>query len=184
MNKEQFNNLTILEQVEYINEELSKGFSNTKIANALGIERTTFRKRFLKNNYKFDSDKKAYLFQETIKGDDKKHEEKYEKEILKLLKNDITRKNLIELVNNYNKIEKIIDDYEKKCEQKYERVIEENLLLKLELEKDKFVRTTIKIHEDILKEFNKYCNRNKNINKQNLYSIAIRKFLDSENNKY
>ena len=180
MNKEQFNNLTILEQVEYINGKLSEGFSNTKIANDIGIERTTFRKRFLKNNYIFDSNKNAYLFQKTIKDDAKK----YENEILRLLKNDITRKNLIELVKNYNKIEKIIDDYEKRCEQKYESIIEENLLLKLELEKDKFVRTTIKIHEDILQEFNKYCNKNKNINKQNLYSIAIRKFLDDEKNKY
>ena len=45
MNKEQFNNLGTLEQIEYINSQLDT-LSLTKVCQNIGIDRSTVRKRF------------------------------------------------------------------------------------------------------------------------------------------
>lgn len=50
MNKEQFNNLSIEEQITYINIELEKT-SLTKACEAIGIDRATVRKRFKSRGY-------------------------------------------------------------------------------------------------------------------------------------
>lgn len=50
MNKEQFNNLNIEEQVKYINTELQIT-SLTKVCDSIGIDRATVRKRFKSNGY-------------------------------------------------------------------------------------------------------------------------------------
>lgn len=56
MNKEQFNALEILEQVEYINKGLESE-SVTKVCANIGIDRSTVRKRFETNGYKLEGGK-------------------------------------------------------------------------------------------------------------------------------
>lgn len=50
MNKEQFNNLNILEQIEYINSQLDKD-SLTKVCKTIGVNRSTISKRFKSKGY-------------------------------------------------------------------------------------------------------------------------------------
>lgn len=50
MNKERFNKLELMEQIEYINEKL-KEYSLTKICEEIGIARSTIRGRFKKLGY-------------------------------------------------------------------------------------------------------------------------------------
>ena len=50
MNKEQFNNLDILEQIEYINSQLELN-SLAKVCQTIGIDRATVRKRFKSKGY-------------------------------------------------------------------------------------------------------------------------------------
>ena len=50
MNKEQFNNLDILEQIEFINSQLDT-LSLTKVCQNIGIDRSTVRKRFKSKGY-------------------------------------------------------------------------------------------------------------------------------------
>ena len=56
MNKEQFNALEILEQVEYINKGLESE-SVTKVCASIGIDRATVRKRFARNGYELVDNK-------------------------------------------------------------------------------------------------------------------------------
>lgn len=56
MNKDQFNALEILEQVEYINKELESE-SVTKVCASIGIDRATVRKRFARNGYELVDNK-------------------------------------------------------------------------------------------------------------------------------
>ena len=66
MNKDEFNNLTIENQVEYINKCLNTNNSSlTKISKNLGIDRATIRKRFEKNNYIFDKNNHIYIINNT-----------------------------------------------------------------------------------------------------------------------
>lgn len=50
MDKEKFNKLTIMDQVQYINDCLSK-MSLTKACNSIGVNRSTISKRFNLNGY-------------------------------------------------------------------------------------------------------------------------------------
>lgn len=56
MNKDEFNALRILEQVEYINKGLESE-SVTKVCARIGIDRATVRKRFERNGYKLEGGK-------------------------------------------------------------------------------------------------------------------------------
>lgn len=56
MNKEKFNELEILEQVEYINKGLELE-SVTKVCANIGIDRATVRKRFARNGYELVGNK-------------------------------------------------------------------------------------------------------------------------------
>lgn len=63
MNKDQFNALEILEQVEYINKGLESE-SVTKVCASIGIDRATVRKRFSRIGYKLEGGK--YIATENI----------------------------------------------------------------------------------------------------------------------
>lgn len=56
MNKEEFNKLEILDQVEYINKGLESA-SVTKVCQGIGIDRSTVRKRFKSKGYKLVGNK-------------------------------------------------------------------------------------------------------------------------------
>ena len=48
MNKLEFNQLELHQQVQYINDQLVLGSYITKVCDAIGIDRSTVRKRFKK----------------------------------------------------------------------------------------------------------------------------------------
>lgn len=60
MNKLEFNQLELHQQVQYINDQLVLGSSITKVCDAIGIDRSTVRKRFKKGGYVFNTDLNLY----------------------------------------------------------------------------------------------------------------------------
>ena len=60
MTKEDFNKLEVLEQLEYINNLLAEGKSLRVISGNLGMSKTTFRDRFTKIGYIYDSNTSQY----------------------------------------------------------------------------------------------------------------------------
>ena len=78
---------------------------------------------------------------------------------------------------NYEKIQRLLDRYENNTFNN-ESLINESLRLKLLNEKDKNIRTTIKIHKEILDDFDKFCSENKDYLKQDLVSSALYEFLE------
>ena len=56
MNREEFNKLGILDQIDYINKGL-ESTSLTKVCASIGIDRATVRKRFGRNGYKLEGGK-------------------------------------------------------------------------------------------------------------------------------
>ena len=63
MNREEFNKLGILDQIDYINKGLESK-SVTKVCDSIGIDRGTVRKRFGRNGYKLEGGK--YIATENI----------------------------------------------------------------------------------------------------------------------
>src|SRR5699024_1852064 len=60
MNKLEFNQLELHQQVQYINDQLVLGSSITKVCDAIGIDRSTVRKRFKKGGYVFNTELNRY----------------------------------------------------------------------------------------------------------------------------
>lgn len=66
MIKESFNKLEVLEQLEYINNELLKGESLRSISEKLSMSKTTIRDRFKKIGYIYNAETKQYYKDDTI----------------------------------------------------------------------------------------------------------------------
>ncbi|WBL49676.1 DNA-binding protein [Clostridium estertheticum] len=62
----EFDRLEVLSQLEYINTELTKGNTLTKICEAIGVARTTIRDRFLKERYIFNKINNTYEYDKSI----------------------------------------------------------------------------------------------------------------------
>lgn len=60
MNKDAFNNLKVIDQINYINNKLSEGNTLTKIAKEIGIGRSTMSERFKKVGYTYNGEVKQY----------------------------------------------------------------------------------------------------------------------------
>lgn len=60
MNKEQFNQLEVLEQIQYINDNI-EGMSLTKLCEEIGVNRSTLTKRFKAKGYTFNKELNKYI---------------------------------------------------------------------------------------------------------------------------
>lgn len=65
MNKEQFKNIDIFEQIEYVNNILKEGKTLTSFSEEIGISRKTISKNFSKAGYKYSQSKKQYILENT-----------------------------------------------------------------------------------------------------------------------
>ena len=54
MNKTEFNNLDVMEQIKYINSQLIEGNTLTNVCKSIGIGRSTIRDRFKKVSYEYN----------------------------------------------------------------------------------------------------------------------------------
>ena len=66
MNKEQFKNLDILAQIEYVNNILKEGKTLTAFSEEVEISRKTISKNFSKFGYKYSQSKKQYILENTL----------------------------------------------------------------------------------------------------------------------
>ncbi|MEX6588260.1 hypothetical protein [Paraclostridium bifermentans] len=65
MNKEQFKDIDIFEQIEYVNNILKEGKTLTSFSEEIGISRKTISKNFSKAGYKYSQSKKQYIIENT-----------------------------------------------------------------------------------------------------------------------
>ncbi|WP_257676378.1 DNA-binding protein [Clostridium felsineum] len=183
MNRSEFDKLDFTGQVSYINEELIKGSTLTKICKSINIGRTTIRDRFIKGGYSFNKEKNQYLKTTNDKNNSKvTHKNNIvsndnSKTIVEFnsIKND-----LLELIKNKDDILKIIDDYKKNINNRIIDVPELNINdIPPEMQKNINTRS-LKIYDPIYKLFSKLCNKYSSIKKQDLISLALLEFY----NKY
>lgn len=73
MNKQKFNSLDLMKQLEYVNKKLSDGESLREISKGLNMSKTTIRNRFKKIDYVFNKDKKQYIKDNENVEDEYKH---------------------------------------------------------------------------------------------------------------
>lgn len=190
MTKEQFNELEVLKQIDYINEQLKNNMSITGVCKNIGIGRATIRDRFKKVNYVYDKEANAYVLKEvnndcnvgvidTNNGCDMLDETTYITEVSKeegvfeiIEKSDEEIKNnLLDLAKNYELLREIMDMHRRNTS-----VVKKQIVIDLDDSESKLV--TLRVNSDVLGKFNKFCDNNKQFKKVDLLSQAMKNFID------
>lgn len=155
MDKEQFNSLDILEQIEYINKGLETD-SLTKVCKDIGIDRATIRKRFKTNGYNLIDNKYSHTDNtKTIKNTVKKDTTKANKDTNNTDDTKILNKRMDSLEQQLQSIIDKLDTLNtndtttaKKLNIDDIKIVEGNT-----------VSRAYRINEDIQKEFKQLCRR-------------------------
>lgn len=180
MDKLEFNKLNIQEQVKYINDQLTDtGMSVTKVCEAIGIDRSTVRKRFKKGGYVFNTDLNLY------KGDILNVESGKE---IATTPNKKPSKNKTN-TDNTNTIEDRVIALESQIKA-LEHIVHNNQInatdttnaSNIELELLEFNADTVtrayRIYEYVQKDFKIFCKKHSEYKVQDIISTALVEFMN------
>lgn len=200
MSKEEFNKLEVLEQIQYINNQLENNKSVTSVCKEIGVGRSTIRDRFKKVNYIYSKDLNKYIHNESITDVLQEPTEPLgvnngcaTSDINKVNNNNITdviqndtvteiinksdeeiKNNLLDLVNNYDVLKDIIELHRRNTS-----VIKQQIIIDVEDAESKL--TTLRVNSKVLEQFNMFCSSNKQYKKVDLLSQAMKEFIEKYN---
>lgn len=163
-----------LEEVaKYLNKELLKGRKQKEIEiNDFKVNERVIAKRLVSKGYKkVDNQYTKYHKGNTvvIKNEEREYDNS---NTIVMNKNEIQDK-IIVLAQNYDKILKIIEEYDKQYDNEYGSIIVE-----LPIETVKEFRTTIRVNNIIWEQFNEFTNKYKEFTKRDLLSMALKEYMD------
>ena len=182
MDKDTFNKLDTMDQIEFVNKKLKEGYSLSKLDNENIISsRKTVSNRFKKVGYELNKETNQYENTiEIVKPEAKEiittNTQKQESSNLVVLGDQVNNKALEQIILNYadmnNKLNEVYDWYQKSSN---------NVVIEDKLEIDDFegkvVVRSYKLYESIQKEFAEFCASSK-YRVQDIVSQAFKEFLD------
>lgn len=143
MNKQLFNSLSLIEQVNFFNEKLQNGMNITQICNSINISYNTVRDRFSKNFYTYNKLTNRYECVEKIFPlDEQAIERALEKVVTKIF-------NTTPQINNSSNEKLIIEPMD-----------------------EEIVNRSFRIYDKVLKDFIIFC-ENSNYNQYDILSQFI-----------
>lgn len=202
VDKQQFNKMDVLKQLEYINAELEKGGSLRGISGQIGLSKTTIRDRFEKTGYKFNAEQKQYVKVDNMGVLQFKHDDMLEsKHSLNIIKDTDNSTPKLEStdttqIKHAHNIKTAFNKDDVKALQDLIS-IKDDLMQLLISSKDS--RTIIdvpeitidslrlsgniktrsfNIYESVIDEFIKFCENNKAFTQKDLLSMAIVEYID------
>ena len=188
MNKTEFNNLDVLEQIEYINKNLLEGNTLTNICKNIGIGRSTIRDRFKKVSYEYNKATNQYesiieiIEAETVApaGANKPIKEDI-KPIIQQSSNLVVGTDseiLSHIINNYDdNLSKLNEMYNWYKLQSSNKVVQTEKFKVDDFEGDIVVRS-YKLYEPIQREFLEFCKKNNKYKVQDILSQFIKEGLE------
>lgn len=201
LTKEEFGKLSLKEQIDYYNKNMTLGKTAALISREIGINESTSRKKFAKKGYHLNKEKNKYVL-----NDDKSMTSKNtinravndkcnttlikSKEILKdvndddnsdtLVINNELKRNLLSLAENYSEFKTMLEWFKNRDDNDNTGVIEIIQGINIDLPESEDKRTTIRINKSIWDDFDKFCNDYCHYNKQDLHAMALKEYM----NKY
>lgn len=187
MDRKEFDDLNIKEQIEYMNKELVNGCTVTKVCKSIGIGRSTVRDRFKKVGQVYDGSLNQYV------GDNSKtslsgNENKVivPKDIIQdgdktIVTNKKVLKNLIGLSKSYDKIMEMIAWFESDKDKTNVIEVTEGIKIDLPEETDKEFRKTIRINDVVWEQFSEFCDKHKEFKQKDLHSQALLEYIEKYN---
>ena len=194
MKRSEFDNLSFMEQVEYVNKKLLEGTTITNICKSIGIGRTTIRDRFKSISYEYNKDTKQYEsfidvidpgaeICATIDGN-------YESSNGVVINNNtmssnkivvaeqVNNKLLEDLILNYNDMNNKLNEVYSWYQKSSNKVVIEENKLNIEAFEGDLVTRSYKLYEPIQKEFLEFCKKNNRYRVQDILSQALKEFID------
>lgn len=194
MTKEQFNQLDVLEQIKYINNQLENNSTLTLVCKELNVGRSTIRDRFKKLSYSYSKELNRYVYNDSVTGivknvimennnrvTDVTHEgnnanntnvSQVDKVTDIINKSDVEiKETLLDIVNNYDTIKEIIELHRRNTS-----VIKQQIVIDVEDAESKL--TTLRVNSKELELFNVFCEDNKQYKKIDLISQALKEFRE------
>ncbi|WP_297638789.1 hypothetical protein [uncultured Clostridium sp.] len=153
--------MDIKEQIRYVNEELKKGLSITKIEKNLKLGKDTLRKRLNKQGYNYDKMQKQFIESAINKNIDKdiKQQESIKINIDKMSNLECFTQEEIEILKQIAKDKSVINSNELK-----------------KLMSEDYKTTTLEIEINLGKMLEKYCYENK-LTKKTVINQALLTYL-------
>ncbi len=196
MNKEKFNKLEILDQIQYINKELKNNKSITSVCKEIEVGRSTIRDRFKRANYRYSKELNEYVDNNCITNVSQLNADTNNRCITSVKKEEnnsstpVTQKdtlteivtksdeeirnNLLDLVNNYDVLKDIIELHRRNTS-----VVKQQIVIDLEDAESKLA--TLRVNSKVLDQFKDFCSKHKEYKKVDLLSQAIKNFIENYN---
>ena len=209
MNKEEFKNLDILSQIEYVNNILKEGTTLTKFSEEIEISRKTISKNFSKLGYKYSESKKQYMLENTDiqAGEQKKYYSNItesnikstpgEKSNIPVINNITTnleisnnqKNSLIYLMENADRIKVILDG----PNEYYKDITDSNIEKKEDIVKDiynfkqgkrDYRAKTLKLDLEVQKGFEKIAEdlKESGVTQQELLNYILNEYIEFYDN--
>ena len=192
MDKEQFNSLEVIEQINYINDKLSEGNTLSKLAKEIGIGRSTISDRFNKVGYKYNSEVKQYqcyveiVDQESVNnvvGTDNQSKDINSVESGNLEHYAVTGTNneiLVHMVNNYDdNLKKLNEMYAWYVAQTNDDVVVEPGKFIIKEFKGNTVSRNFKLYEPLQKKLMRFCKKNNKYKIQDIVCTLLDEALEN-----
>ena len=204
MNKEQFKNLDILAQIEYVNNILKEGKTLTAFSEEVEISRKTISKNFGKVGYKYSQSKKQYILENTDvqAGEQKKYYSNITESNIKSTPkkesnipviNNITtnleisnnqKNSLIYLMDNVDRIKAILDGQN----EYYKDITDSNIEKKEDIVRDiynfkqakrDYRAKTLKLDVEVQKEFERIAEdlKDSGVTQQELLNYILNQYI-------
>ena len=193
MNRQNFDNLAIEGQIEYINKQLSTGVTLTHVCKGISIGRTTIRNRFKSLGYIYSSEINQYIGDNSktvvssneiignktsVTCSENKTLNKYDDNNETLVSDKKVMKNLIGLSDKYDKILEVIEWFENDNNKTGVIEIIQGIKIILPEEKNKDFRKTVRINDMVWEQFIKFCGVHKEFTQKDLQSEALLEFME------
>lgn len=165
----------IEEVVLYLNNELLKGRKQKEIEiNDFKVNERVIAKRLVSKGYK-KIDNQYIKYDNSITKVIKKENVEYDNSITPIINQKEIQDKIIGLAQNYDKILKMMQEYDKKYDKEYD-----GLTIELPIETIRDFRTSIRVNNVIWEQFNDFANNHKEFTKRDLLSMALKEYM----NKY
>lgn len=154
MNRDEFNNLSAIDQVEYINNLLENKKTLTNIAKDLKIGRSTISDRFKKLGYRYNKQLNKYIESNDIKS------------------NTDVNSRMINIINEYETLMQMIELYKSNS-----NVLQSQIIIDLPEANSEL--TSFRVNKEILKQFNEFVKEQKEFRKIDLVSMALKEYIEN-----
>lgn len=187
MNKDEFNSLEVIEQIEYINKLLKDNMTLTSISKTLGVGRSTIRDRFKKLNYIYSKDLNKYTLSDntdcytdviqenkkvlkSINSNDLKKYDDSNTDVKSLDK--AVKSKLINVMSEYDVLMEMIELYKRNS-----TVLQSSIVINLPDVGSEL--TSFRVNKEILKQFKEFLKEQREYRNIDLVSMALKEYMEN-----